>query len=173
VSRSSSFTTPLVVSPLPDGRRWRLVRSFSYHIGSKYSKDIIKVPMGFVTDFASVPQMIIAIIGLICIVLAYYLSAPWLLWLGVAIVLLILSIPYWGKYGKAAVVHDYLYQFLRWMLKQPQHKPLFDRLYYAKDNPRKFADDVFLEAMLVGGTKPWKAKAMYRAVRLVGWLAWH
>ena len=139
---SSSFTTPLIVSPLPDGRKWRLVRPFSYHIGSKYSKDIIWVPVDFVTDFASVPRILWAFL------------------------------PYWGKYGKGAVLHDYLYQFIRWMLEQPQYKPLFDHFYYAKDNPRKFADDIFYEAMLVGKTKPWKAKLMYRGVRLLGWLAW-
>ncbi|GAI33030.1 unnamed protein product, partial [marine sediment metagenome] len=61
-------------------------------------------------------------------------------------------LPAWGKYGKAAVVHDYLYQ--------------------TQTRTRKFADDVFYEAMLVSGTKPWKAMAMYRAVRLFGWLAW-
>ena len=138
----SSFTTPLIVSPMPDGRKWKLFKEFTYHIGSKYSKDFIHVPTGFVTDFASV---------------------PWVFWT---------FLPYWGKYGKAAVIHDYLYQFLRQMLEQPQYKPLFDSFYYAKENPRKFADDVFHEAMLVGGTKPWKAKVMYWGVRAFGWLAW-
>jgi len=118
----STFTTPLIVSPLPDGRKWRLVRPFSYHIGSKYSRDIIWVPAGFVTDFASV---------------------PWVLWT---------FLPYWGKYGKAAVLHDYLYQ--------------------TYSRTRKEADDIFYEAMLVGGTKPWKAKIMHWGVRLFGWLAW-
>ncbi len=54
----SSFTTPLVVTPLPDGRRWRLFFSFQYHIGSKYNKDVISVPAGFVVDFASIPKFI-------------------------------------------------------------------------------------------------------------------
>ena len=76
----SSFTTPLVVTPLPDGRRWRLVFSFQYHVGSRYSKDIISVPVGFVTDFASVPFFAWSII------------------------------PPWGKWGKATVIHDYLCQ---------------------------------------------------------------
>jgi len=138
----SSFTSPLVVSPLLDGRKWKLVRPFSYHIGSEYSGDIIWVPAGFVTDFASVPRV---------------------LWT---------FLPSWGRYGKGAVLHDYLYQFLYWMLEQPQYESLFDHFSYARKNPRKFADDIFYEAMLVGGTKPWKAWIMYRGVRLLGWLAW-
>jgi len=121
----SSFTTPLIVSPMPDGRRWRLVFPFTYHIGSKYSNKYIHVPEGFVTDFASI---------------------PWVFWA---------FLPYWGKYGKAAVIHDHIYQ---------NHKRL-------KINRRR-ADDIFYEAMIVGGTKKWKAQVIYRAVRLFSCLAW-
>ena len=118
----SSFTTALVVSPMPDGRRWKLVFSFQYHIGSKYSRDYVQVPVGFITDFASIPWIFSTFL------------------------------PYWGKYGKAAVIHDYL--------------------YFRQDTTRKEADDIFYEAMLVGGTKPWKARIMYLAVRLFAWVAW-
>jgi hypothetical protein len=76
----SSFTSPLIVSPLPDGRRWKLVKKFTYHVGSRYSRNIIKVPAGFVTDFASV---------------------PWGLWN---------IFPTTGRWTKAAVVHDFCYQ---------------------------------------------------------------
>ena len=127
----SSFTTPLVVSPLPDGRKWRLVFQFRYHIGKRWSKDIIIVPVGFVTDFASV---------------------PWLFWT---------FLPYWGKYGKAAVLHDYLYQ---------EHN--YEAVYNDRDITRKQADQIFHEAMLIGGTRPWKARIMYWGVRVFGWLAW-
>ena len=118
----SSFTTPLIVSPMPDGRKWRLFKEFTYHIGSGYSNDYVHVPTGFITDFASV---------------------PWVLWAW---------LPSWGKYGKAAVVHDYLYR--------------------THQRSRKEADDIFYEAMLVGGTKQWKAKIIHYGVRLFGWLAW-
>ena len=76
----STFTSPLIVSPMPDGRKWKLYKSFKYHVGSKYSRNVITVPKGFVTDFASV---------------------PWGLWN---------LFPTWGKYGKASVLHDYCYQ---------------------------------------------------------------
>ncbi len=54
----SSFVTPLVVSPLASGRRWRLFLPFTYHRGSKRSNKIIKVPKGFDTDFASIPKFL-------------------------------------------------------------------------------------------------------------------
>jgi hypothetical protein len=76
----SSFTTPLVVTPLDNGRDWKLVDAFEYHVGSLGSGEVIRVPAGFVTDFASVPRVF------------------WRL------------IPPWGRYGKATVIHDYCYR---------------------------------------------------------------
>ena len=118
----SSFTSPPIVIPLDDGRNWKLHRSFKYHVGSKYNKYVISVPEGFVTDFASV---------------------PFFLWWW---------LPYWGKYGKAAILHDYIYK--------------------TKQVSRTMADDIFHEAMLVGGTPTWKAWLMYEAVHIWGWLSW-
>ena len=54
----SSFTTPLIVSPLKDGKHWRLVEPFSYDVGKEGSGDTITVPVDFVTDFASSPPAI-------------------------------------------------------------------------------------------------------------------
>jgi len=76
----SSFTDKLLVSPLPGGKIWKLEASFSYHVGSKESDEVIVVPKGFTTDFASIPQIFWSMIG-----------SPI------------------GRYTKAAVVHDYLY----------------------------------------------------------------
>ena len=75
----SSFTSPLIVSPMSSGRDWKLHRSFTYHIGGKYSKKFVRVPAGFKTDFASIPKFL------------------W--WL-----------PYWAKFNKASILHDYLYR---------------------------------------------------------------
>ncbi|MBA7657304.1 hypothetical protein ES703_65241 [subsurface metagenome] len=118
----SSFTTPLIVSPLPDGRKWRLIAQFGYDVGKKGSGDRITVPVGFITDFA---------------------SSPFIVWS---------FIPKWGKYGKAAIVHDYLYQ--------------------TKQRTRKEADDIFREAMGVLGVASWRISLMYWGVRSFGWLAW-
>lgn len=92
----SSFTTPLIVSPLPNGRDWRLFRSFTYHVGSKYSKDKITVPAGFITDFATIPKC-------------------FLWWL-----------PYWAKYNKAPVLHDQLYKTKKIMGKSITQKKADD-----------------------------------------------
>jgi hypothetical protein len=118
----SSFTSALIVSPLPDGRNWTLVEPFEYHIGTKESADIISVPAGFVTDFASIPFIFWSVL------------------------------PFWGKYGKAAIVHDYL--------------------YFTKPCSRAFADYIFLEAMRVCNCPNWQSTVMYLAVRLFGCLAW-
>ena len=74
----SQFTTPLIVEPI-DARRWRLVEPFEYHIGSYPSSEVIRVPKGFVTDFASVPRIFWSIL------------------------------PPYNRYGKAAVLHDFCY----------------------------------------------------------------
>jgi len=110
------------VTPLDDGRHWRLVQPFDYHVGSLSSTEIIRVPAGFVTDFASVPR---------------------LLWY---------VIPPWGRYGKAAVVHDFCYTH---------------RLY-----SRRRADRIFLEAMKALSVPLWKRIVMVVAVRIFGWWAW-
>ena len=70
----------MVVSLLPDGRRWRLVFQFGYDVGREGSGDRITVPVGFVTDFASIPKFLF-----------------WLL-------------PWWAKFNKSSVLHDCLYR---------------------------------------------------------------
>lgn len=82
--------------------------------------ETITVPKGFVTDFASVPR---------------------LLWR---------VLPPTGHYGKAAVVHDYLYRTT------------------SMDYTRAEADLVFYEAMEDLGVNAWVSKLMYWAVRCFG-----
>lgn len=53
----TSFTKPLIVTPLEDGERWELVEEFEYHVGSVDSNEVICVPQGFITDFASIPRI--------------------------------------------------------------------------------------------------------------------
>ena len=109
----SSFTTPLVVTPVSDTTRWwKLVEAFEYHVGGYTSKLVIHVPEGFSTNFASVPRVFWAIY------------------------------PPWGKYGKAAVVHDYLYK---------NHNGF----------TRKEADDIFLEGMAVLKVSKFTRKTMH------------
>jgi hypothetical protein len=83
------------------------------------SLSTISVPAGFITDFASVPKLFWNIL------------------------------PPTGKYGKAAVVHDYLYRTYGYSSKI-------------------VADAIFLEAMTALGTPKWQRYVMYLAVHLFG-----
>lgn len=78
----------------------------------------IQVPAGFETDFASVPRFF------------------WRLF------------PPTGEYGKAAVIHDYLYR--------------------CTTLDRDVCDRIFLEGMEELGVNWWTRHAMYRAVRIFG-----
>lgn len=79
----SPFAEPLVVEILGKARGGRvtarLLQGFSYRTRDARGGDVIAVPAGFVTDFASV---------------------PWGFWN---------LEPPLGEAGRAAVVHDYLY----------------------------------------------------------------
>jgi len=118
----SRFTEPLVVTPLPDGKTWVILSDFGYEIGEEGSGNTINVPIGTYTDFASIPRTLWAVF------------------------------PRWGKYGNAAVIHD-------WM-------------YWDQSRSRKEADDIFLEGMEVLKVPKWKRRAIYSAVRTFGRIAW-
>ena len=85
--------------------------------------ETITVPAGFETDFASVPRMF------------------WNL------------IPPLGRYGEAAVVHDWLYR--------------------TQDYARATCDAVLLEAMEVCEVGWCTRMTIYGAVRAFGWAAWN
>jgi hypothetical protein len=119
----SRFTSILLVSPLADGQTWVLMREFGYDVGAEGSQDQITVPVGFETDFASVPRPFWAIL------------------------------PKWGKYGNAAVIHDWL--------------------YWEQGRPRPAADAILLEGMVVLGVSAVVRQTIFTAVRLFGWLAWY
>lgn len=74
----SQFTTPFR-GELIGNNKWSVIEPFEYHVGCYPSEEIITVPIGFQTDFASVPR---------------------LFWMFISPI---------DKHGKAAVVHDYLY----------------------------------------------------------------
>ena len=118
----SRFTESLVVTPLPDGKTWIILHDFGYEVGDEGSGDTINVPIGTYTDFASIPRPLWAIF------------------------------PRWGKYGNAAVIHDWL--------------------YWDQPRSRKAADGIFLEGMEVLEVPKWKRHTIYYAVRWFGWLAW-
>ncbi len=118
----SQFTAPLLVTPLSDGKSWMIVSNFGYDVGDKGSGDTIQVTNGFVTDFASVPRV---------------------LWW---------ALPKWGVYGKAAIIHDWL--------------------YWDQSRPRAQADAIMLEAMTVLNVPLIRKRLIHRAVRTFGGMAW-
>jgi hypothetical protein len=122
---------PLRVEYL-DGHEWKLLEDFCYfdEEGAPGETDgtFIDVPAGFVTDFASIPRVLWNIL------------------------------PPTGPYGKAAVIHDYLY----WTGKA-EGRPI----------PKSYADGVFYRAMRELGVGFLRARSMWLAVRLFGRGIWH
>lgn len=85
---SMAYTAPLdirydpVASAILGKDHWRVLTSFRYYLGDKYSGRWVFVPAGYLTDGASVPRIFHSVVG------------PW------------------GKHGQAAVVHDILCEYL-------------------------------------------------------------
>ncbi len=107
----SRFTGELTITQLDvDYRTWRLEQPLVYEVGDENSGHMIEVHKLFETDGASVPRIFWALL------------------------------PTWGKYSRAAVVHDYLYNELREGTEPHPEAPT-----------RQRADAIFLEAMAVCG----------------------
>lgn len=116
------FKAPLILEEIEyknSVQYWRLYEDFYYEIGAEGSGQEILIPKGFVTDFASIPR--------------------WLWWI----------VPPYGKYNKAAVVHDFLYK------KQSGYSKIV-------------ADAIFYEAMESLGVPYFQRLLMYKAVSYFG-----
>lgn len=101
-----------------DDYRWQVLAPFEYHVGSYPSDTVISVPAGTVTDLATVPRLLWAVF------------------------------PPHGRYAKAAIIHDYLYE--------------------QAIGSKAYADRTFLEAMTVLGVPSLTRAVMYWSVRLFG-----
>lgn len=132
----SSFTTELVVQAL-DARKWKVKERFNYNIDVADSLNAVEVPVGFITDFASIPRPL------------------WVL------------LPPWGQYGKAAVIHDFMYTEHKHSTYDAEGVESFVQI------ERKQADDIFLQAMEVLGVNVITRYAMYAAVRVFGNRPWN
>lgn len=127
----SRFTGPLTITEASlDDRLWRLETPLVYEVGTEGSGREIMVPVGFTTDGASVPRMF------------------WFL------------LPTWGRYSRAAVVHDIL------LVRLAANDP------HPEATSRADADAVFLEAMGVLGVNLLVRYLMWAAVRLWGIMKW-
>lgn len=117
-----TFFDPLLLE-FGDGREWKLIQAFRYwHDDGTLPGRSFTVPAGFETDFASVPRFF------------------WRVF------------PPTGRYGKAAVLHDFLYR--------------------TGAVPRREADAIFFDAMKSLGVFFPTRWLMWLAVRVFGWTAY-
>lgn len=121
----SAFTGPLTLTHLDlNWRQWRLERPFAYEVGALGSGAEIEAPAGMITDGASVPRLFWAVL------------------------------PAWGRYSRAAVIHDFLCNRIN------------------AGNPHRLApnraaaDAIFREAMAVCGVSAPVRFLMWLAVRV-------
>jgi hypothetical protein len=106
-----------------DGEKWLVTQPFTY------APSTVIVPAGFTTDFASVPRIFWRVIG-----------PP-------------TGFGHGAGYGKAAVIHDFLYS-------EPNGRT------------RAQCDRVFLDVMEDVGVSPMRRRLMWLAVRVGGWSPW-
>lgn len=110
---------------------WRVLEKFRYYVGKEDSDTFIDVPAGYLTDGASIPRIFHSVI------------CPW------------------GRHGQAAIVHDYLCEYLT----LTKRVTINDKVYHIPTKiTRKECDFIFLEAMRVLEVKPIRRKIMHVAV---------
>lgn len=115
---------------------WKVIEPFTYKIGNVDSNKFVTVPVDYVTDFASIPRILWSIL------------------------------PPWGRYGKAAVIHDYLYSV-------HCYTEVVGTDVKTVDISRKDADNIFREAMQVLKVNSIVSYGMWKAVRWFGSKAWN
>jgi hypothetical protein len=126
---TSNARFPIEPPPAPfvrgfaDGSNWMLQSPLVQEIG-KNSPYIVIVPRGFVTDFASIPQPLQILHASVSI----------------------------GRYGNAAVVHDYL--------------------YWRQDCTREQSDHILAITMMEAGVSFLERQLIYQSVRQFGQSAW-
>lgn len=103
-----------------DGSDWEVFDTFTYRGEVEGRPTLITVPAGFTTDFASIPRLFWRVL------------------------------PPTGRYGKAAVIHDYIYRTPGVNLTRAQ------------------ADGIFRDAMQDLGVSAFTRNLMFRGVRLFG-----
>lgn len=102
-----------------NGRDVILTRPYTVRIGMKSTWYSFHIPKGFESDYASVPRFLWRIV------------------------------PPFGRYARAALVHDYVYRY--------------------RKHSRVVCDDIFNQMMKKLNVSPWRRILMYRAVRMMGW----
>lgn len=155
---TESFAVREVPRKMRGGRQVvKLMEPLEYHIGTENSAEVIVVPSGFETDFASIPFGMRNLF------------------------------PPLGLHARAAIVHDFLYMtkgdlphaldYVQDMMK-PDEMTAYLNLTANRPNvnartySRRESDDIFREAMQVVGVNALQRNIMHRAVRLGGGGGW-
>lgn len=125
----------------------RLLQPLEYRVGSADSDEVVTVPVGFVTDFASIPWGF------------RNLFSPM------------------GRWSRPAIVHDFLYRTCGSGVLEAYNLAMgwpWRGITRQADYSRAEADRIFREAMGVVDPKvpAWQREVMYRAVRLGGEPGW-
>ena len=115
LSDTARFTEDVTVVNHLTGRvhQWEMCQPMTYRLVYAVDAEFVTVPPGFKTDFASVPR-------------------PFWFW-----------ISPWGRHGRAAIVHDFLYQL--GSVTNPR-APVARRL---RRPPKREADRIFRQAIAV------------------------
>lgn len=141
----SPFTGSLRLTSLDaDCRIWRLDEEMRYEVGSLGSGALIIVPPGFETDGASIPRLLQGVL------------------------------PAWGRWSRAAIIHDYLCRGIdrgepvSIARALPGHEAVHygKRIYIEAILDRARADSIFHEALIVCDVPRLLAWLMWAAVRL-------
>ncbi len=119
-----------VVSTALNKDYWRVMDAFKFYMDDPSDERWVYVPLHYLTDGATVPRFLWGLI------------------------------PPWGRYGQAAVLHDYLCETLTVI---EQGKPVAIT--------RTQADKALKEAMEALDVPRWKRNVMYIGVRIYGTLA--
>lgn len=129
MSSFTKFNAQLFVSYSIEGSKllnkdyWRVRDGFKYYIGTIEDDCWVNVPDGFLSDGASVPAVVWGLL------------------------------PPWGIYGQAAVLHDYLCEYLS-----------ITRNGVPETITRETADELFNAAMITIGVPTATRKALYLGV---------
>lgn len=131
-----------------DGCKWEVHQPFEYHLGVLGGPERVLIPAGFITDFASIPRMLWPVL------------------------------PPTGQYGKAAVIHDWLYQH-RTVEVYPSTTVMGAPLVQSNTIPtmrlvdRGEADHILLEGMQALKVGWFTRSTIYSGVRTGGWHSWN
>lgn len=144
----AGFLNQLVVSPLPDGRRWQLQCNLFWRWRDG-SQEV--VPVGTVTDFASVPDLA-WLFGVVAGV-AHGLGWAWLFWPALGVILMAHRLQDDERIDGPATFHDQDYKL--------------------RTKPRWLADWHLVVRMRVNRVARWKCFLYWINLRLFGWIVWY